>query len=142
MKQIAFFSLFGLFLLIASCENALSDDDSSSQDISVIVSENNAQWRISYYWDKDKDETSDFQGYTFTFESDGKLKAQKGDQLQAGTWRIIQDDGRQKFVIDLGQLSPLEELTDDWLILEKSTSIIKLKDDNDDHLEELHFSKI
>ncbi len=142
MKQLAYLSLFGLFFLIASCENSLTDDDSSSQDISVIISEENALWRISYFWDKDKDETNDFQGYTFTFESDGKLEAKKGDQLQAGTWRVIQDDGRQKFVIDLGQLSPLEELTDDWLILEKSSTVIKLKDDNDEHLEELHFSKI
>jgi hypothetical protein len=142
MKQLAYLSLFGLFLLFASCENTLVDDDSPAQDISVIVSEDNAQWRISYFWDKDKDETSDFQGYTFTFESDGKLEAKKGDQLQAGTWSIIQDDGRQKFVIDLGQLRPLEELTDDWLILEKSAGIIKLKDDNDEYLEELHFSKL
>jgi len=144
MKQLTFLSLLGLLFLFASCESELTKDnnDDSSQNISVILSNDNAKWKVSYFWDKDKEETSDFQGYTFVFQSDGKLQAQKGDQVVNGTWRTIQDDGRQKFVMDMGLIKPLEELTDDWLILEKSAGILKLKDDNDEHLEELHFSKL
>ena len=37
------------------------------------------------------------------------------------------------------QEDPLDELTDDWLITDWGESLIKLRDDNDEHLEELFF---
>lgn len=144
MKRITYLSLFSFFLLMAACENRLADDDGdSSQDITAVLSEEGATWRVSYFWDKDKDETSDFRAYSFKFESDGKLEIKNGDQIISGSWGLGNDDSRSKFIINAGtQAKPLSELSDDWIILEKGPAVIKLKDDNDEHLEELHFSKI
>lgn len=139
-KQLMLFMMTTfLAMTIWSCENT-SDDDMSGNDISVIVTEA-TEWRVTYYWDKDKDETSDFQGYSFQFEDDGSLLAFQGGNLTfTGSWSV--NSSSNKLVLNLGQLEPLDELTDDWLIINKSNVRIELKDDNDEHLEELHLEKV
>jgi hypothetical protein len=95
------------------------------------------QWRIHYYWDE-KDETSNFSGYTFDFQSGGVLKATKGVIFVTGTW----SETSTKFIIDFGTDPVLSELNDDWLKIEKTATSIKLKDDNPAQDDELHFSKL
>jgi hypothetical protein len=50
------------------------------------------------------------------------------------------NNSSNKLIIVIPSPKPLEELNDHWLILEMTGSSIKLKDDNDEHLEELHFA--
>ena len=95
------------------------------------------QWRIHYYWDE-KDETSDFSGYTFDFQSGGVLKATKGVIFVNGTW----SETSTKFIIDFGADPVLSELNDDWLKIDKTATFIKLKDDNPAQDDELHFTKL
>ena len=123
-----------------ACTN--SNDDTTPSGAPVIVNDNGA-WRVSYYFDKDKEETSDFSGYRFTFREDGVLEITRDGSTSSGTWKVIQDDNRQKLVINTGTaVKPLSDLTDDWIIIEQSTGRIRLEDDNDEHLEELHFEAI
>jgi hypothetical protein len=82
-------------------------------------------YRISFYWDK-KDETSDFAGYNFSFSSGGQATATKGSATVKGTW----SESGSKFIIDFGTDAVLSELNDDWQIVEKTATTIKLKDDN------------
>lgn len=137
------FQMMIVALLLAAfgaCTNA--SDDNSPSDIPVVVN-NDGAWQVSYYFDKDKDETSDFAGYRFTFRNDGVLEASRNGTSTMGTWKVIQDDGRQKLVINTGTASkPLSDLTDDWVILEQNSSRIRLQDDNTEHLEELHFESM
>jgi hypothetical protein len=90
-------------------------------------------WRISMYWDN-KDETAHFTGYTFSFNSNGQLTATNGSGTVTGSWT----ETSNKLIVDFGAHPILGELNDDWQKVEKTTTSIKLKDDNpaqDDRLE-------
>ncbi|MBK7874118.1 MAG: hypothetical protein IPJ74_27455 [Saprospiraceae bacterium] len=91
--------------------------------------------------DKDKDETSDFSGYVFTFEQGGVFKSTKNGVTTTGTWQV--NSSSNKLIINSGSaVKPLDDLSDDWIIVEKNDKLIKLKDDNDEHDEFLNFAVI
>ncbi len=115
-------------LLLGSCTN----DDQISTNTPQGV------WKITWYFDKDKDETNDFAAYSFEFLDDGTFSGNLPDgSAILGTWTQTSS----KFIIDINGAQPLDKLNDDWQILEKTDAIIRLKDDNDTHLEELTFEK-
>ena len=129
-----------LLSAIGACTNA--NDDVIPSDSSVVIN-NNGTWRVSYYFDKDKDETSGFAGYQFIFRDNGVLDASHNGATTSGTWKVVQDDGRQKLVLNTGTtVKPLVDLTDDWVVIEQNSSRIRLQDDNNEHLEELDFEAI
>ncbi len=131
----------GIYLLLLStliaCDDNSSDNTTTLDD--TLTTTNG--WKVTYFWDKDKDDTSKFQGYTFFFETGGIFKAFKNGVTTTGTWKI--GSNGNKLIINTGvSVKPLEELNDDWLIIEKSNTRIKLKDDNDTHDEFLNFESI
>lgn len=100
-------------------------------------------WRVSLFTDNGNDETSDFIGYNFVFNVNGTLMAVKNGTSKPGTWNA--NENSNKLMIDLGPKDnnnrPLGELTDDWLILSKSNTEIRLTDDNPASNEFLTFVK-
>lgn len=138
--KIRFFLFFGLYLAIiaGACTNG-NDDNSPAGNLPDILTDGSGQWRVSYYWDKDKDETNDFAGYTFNFNSDGTLEAVKNGSTTTGSWQ--HNSSSNKLIINLGDVKPLGDATDDWLIIERTDNLIKLRDDNTEHLEELYFQR-
>ena len=140
MKALKFIVLALALSAFGACTNS-ADDSTPSGD--TVLANNEGSWRVSYYFDKDKDETNDFAGFTFTFRSNGVLEATRNDATTSGTWKVIRDDGVQKLVINTGTTAkPLSDLTDDWVIVEETTTRIRLKDDNSEHVEELHFEAL
>ncbi len=125
-------------LSMFSCTN-IPDDSVDINNLTDVL-ETSGAWEVTYYWDKDQDETSDFAGYTFNFKENGVFEASRNESLQTGTWSV--NNSSQKLIINIGSAKPLTDLIDDWIILEKTDNLIKLKDDNDEHLEELHFERI
>lgn len=112
----------------------------SCTDDDQISTNNTPQgtWKVSWYFDKDKDETHDFAAYTFEFLNDGTFVANMPDgSIRLGTW--IQTSS--KLEISINGTKPLDNLNDDWLILEMNAVTIRLKDDNGIHLVELTFEK-
>ena len=83
-------------------------------------------WYVTYFFD-DYDETSDFNGYSFTFNADGTALADNGMQT-TGSWSTYTDSGVAKLDLNFGPLEPLEELMDDWEILSVSSDEIQLRD--------------
>jgi hypothetical protein len=128
-------SIFVPLLLVALIAmNACSKDDNGNPDQATPPA---GQWRISYYWDE-KDETSDFSGYTFEFLTGGTLKATMAGITVNGTW----SETSAKLVIDFGADPVLSEINDDWQKTEKTSTSIKLKDDNPAQDDQLHFVKL
>lgn len=117
-----------LIISVSSCKKS-SVDDSSNVDIT------NGTWRISYYWDE-KDETSDFSAYYFMFLSGGTFMAHNNTGAITGTWSV----SGNRLIINMTDPF-LSELNDDWLIIEKTTTSIKLKDDNPAQDDKLYFTK-
>lgn len=121
-------------LIISACHK--SNDITGSSNPGVVV----GTWKVSLFKDSGNDETTDFSGYTFTFNSDGSLAAAKGSSTTNGSWSKT-----SKFNIDLGPKTdankPLGELTDDWQIISIDSTLIKLGDDNSASGESLTFIK-
>ena len=106
-------------------DNDFNEDDVDDTNLVNVLIDGN--WAITYFFD-DKDETADFAGYVFTFLENGTAKAVKGDVVVEGTWDSNGDDGSLELDLNFGEMEPLEELMDDWDLIEFDGTIIKLKD--------------
>ncbi len=125
--------LFALATTLSSCSKHDSTDDNGGNN-SLPPSGN---WRISMYWDTG-DETNKFNGYSFTFASGGVVTASNGSNTATGTWSQTSN----KFIINFTGPVPFDDLTDDWLIVEKNATSIKLKDDNPSQDDRLEFTSL
>ncbi len=107
--------------LIADCvANTNTDPIDISQFEEVLTT---GLWYVEYFFD-DYDETDNYAGYEFSFAMDGTAQAVKSGTNVSGTWALVDDF---KFDIFFGTNTPLDELDEDWEILEATAEIIKLK---------------
>ncbi len=144
--------LYALPILLAatafsSCSKDDDDDilDINTQSLSTLVLEDT--WKVTYFFDDDDgDETAQFNGYTFTFTTQGSVTATRNGNTDTGIWLVRQDDGRTELEIDFNDDDdPLDELDEDWGVTELTPNRIKLEDlddDNDDDEEYLTLEKI
>jgi hypothetical protein len=143
----------GSFLLMSfmflSCET--SDDEMGNTGISLTEIKANAEsgtWTVSLFEEEGIDETSDFTGFGFTFNSGGVLSAVDGDNSITGAWSITSDDDTNEDAIEFNIFfaSPLNfaELSEDWDIVSYSDTRIELKDigEGDDSTDRLIFEKL
>ena len=128
--------LMSLTFLSTSCS---SDDDNSpnnnnSQIENVSNTAESGEWIITYFYDTDSEETSDYNGYTFTFENSCSLINSNGTNTYNGTWSVTDsssnDDSSDDIDFNIFFASPpdFEELSDDWDIITYSSSKIELTD--------------
>lgn len=122
--------LVGL-LVIVSCTK---DDDNPTNIIQnqVQSSIQSDTWRITKFIDSGNDETNDFTGYNFTFNSSGVLNANNGTNNHDGTWSITDsnsnDDSQDDLDLNINfNLSnDFEDLNDDWDFISQSSTKIEL----------------
>jgi hypothetical protein len=119
LTGILFFSVF------ISCKKEDNSNQTPTNTTNIVQQ---GKWKITYYNDNGKDETANFNGYTFSFEAGGKLVATKSTTL-IGSWSSGTDDSQPKLNISF-LTSPLSSLNDDWHILEQTAKKIKLEDVN------------
>lgn len=138
------FSLAMLFLLTFSLMSSTcssDDDDNNPSDNTAEIQqiENQAEtgtWVITYFFDTDTDETNHYNGYEFTFESNGVLTATNGMNTHTGSWSVTDDsssddsssDDDIDFNISFTSPADFEELSDDWDIISHSSTKIELID--------------
>jgi hypothetical protein len=113
-----------------------SNSGSTDDFIDVLTSGN---WRISYYHNSDEDDTSVYNGYVFTINANNTITITRNSSTFTGTWLFYEEDGVDLLEIDF-QDDPLDDLDDDWELLEFSSTLIQLKEEGDD--EYLSFTKI
>jgi hypothetical protein len=139
MRKTLFYSLLLMLnftLLSSTCSS--DDDDGNSNDNSqdIIQIENTVEsgtWRITSFIDSGQDETTDFNGYNFTFDANGTVNATNGTTSYNGTWSVTNDSSDDDD-IDFNILFPVpdtndfEDLNDDWDIVSYTDSRINLID--------------
>ena len=123
-----------LLLFLLSCNRDDSDVLANRID--------SGTWKITYYYDKDHDETSDYNGMSFSFSDDGTVKAVTSSASYSGTWSTGNDDSSSRLYLNFSNPDELIEISDDWIILNQSSSKIELQDDSDNGTELLTFEKI
>jgi hypothetical protein len=97
-------------------------------------------WTVGLYMEDNKDETSDFNGYTFEFKKGGTFAATlPTSAIINGTWSY--DNNSTKYKFSISGTDKLDKINDDWLIISKSSSLIELKNFNSSKNELLSFKK-
>jgi hypothetical protein len=127
-------SMKKLFVIIlAAVVFSCADDNSNDNQVKVESTAKSGTWRITYYFDTDKEETDSFTGYSFTFGS-GSLTATKASTTYTGTWSVSDsnsdDDSMDDLHFNIAFATPasFEELSDDWEIIEITDTKIRLTD--------------
>ncbi|RXK59400.1 hypothetical protein ESA94_14805 [Lacibacter luteus] len=117
-----------LFVCMVSCKKETTTNNN--------VDLQSGTWRINYYWDT-KDETSSFTSYIFMFNSGGSIMAHTSTSMVTGTW----SETATKLTLNFGSDPVLSGLNGDWLKTEKTTTSLKLKDDNAGQDDKVYFVK-
>lgn len=127
MKTIAYISVILALMAFSSC-----DDDSVTTNVGTSTDVTNTvqtgDWKITYYYDSDHEETSDFSSYRFTFSDNGTLTAASSSTTVTGTWSTGSDDSMVKMIISFTSPEMFEELSDDWHVIERTSAKIRLED--------------
>lgn len=129
MRKLFYVLAFSIFTLTGiSCN---SDDD----DPVVILPTPNADqfitfgsWRVTLYQEGDNVQTGNFTGYNFVFSSDHTISASNGVNTYGGSWSFDDDDsGSDDFNILFAAPDNFAELTEDWDILESTSTKLRLR---------------
>jgi len=145
------------FALVAcsSDDNDGNQDDMSSSADQVAETAQDGTWRVSNYTDDGEDETSDYNGFTFTFNSDGTLVAESASRTLTGTWSVDDsddssdddagtDDDDFNIFFSVSEDDDFDDLVDDWDIVSVTNTSIALRDvsGGDGSVDLLTFNKI
>jgi hypothetical protein len=137
-KKIAIIPFLSVVFFMSMASTCGDDDSSSSSSdpTPVINTVTSGTWRVTYYFDTDSDETSDFTGYNFTFGSSNVLTATNGTNTHTGSWSVTNDDSSDDdnpssdldFNILFSSPANFADLSDDWDIVSRTATKIELID--------------
>ena len=97
-------------------------------DSALVAALTTGDWYVTYFFD-DTDETSDFADFTFNFNNDGTATATDMSGPTNGNWSTGSGDETDlELNLNFGATMPLDEIAEDWDVLEYSNDIIRLKD--------------
>lgn len=101
-------------------------------DTELVAALTNGDWYVTYFFD-DEDETADFADYVFNYATDGTATATNSGGPNNGTWfTSAGDETELELNLNFGTNDPLDELAEDWDVLEVTNEIIRLKDRSGD----------
>ena len=125
MKRPILYLLIFSSLLFSCKKNDTSTTLTTTNITSTITTGN---WRITYYWDTDHEETNNFIGYNFVFNSNGTITATKSTSTINGTWSTLNDDSKIKLILSFASPADFLEISDDWHTIERTDTKIRLQD--------------
>ncbi|WGD34162.1 hypothetical protein [Olleya sp. YS] len=109
-------------------ESDCSSGGNTVDDTALVASLTTGDWYVTYYFD-DTDETSNYSDYVFNFASDGTATATNTSGSSNGSWFTSSGDETElELNLNFGTTIPLDELADDWDVLQVTNDIISLKD--------------
>ncbi|HLF52163.1 hypothetical protein [Flavobacterium sp.] len=116
-----------------TCNNDedVDDDDNDDSDNTPISPNFTAaltagSWSVTYFFDE-VNETANYTNYAFTFNVNGSINVIGNGLNLSGVWSAYVDDNENTLELDFSA-SQLEELGDDWEIIEYTPTLIRLKD--------------
>jgi len=137
--------IMGLIFSCSKDETKVEEEITAADMSEIKAAVESGDWKITNYTDDDIDETNNYVGYSFTFNSDGTLGATDGNTSVSGAWSMTTSDVDElDFNIFFTTPDIFEVLADDWEIKKYSGSKIELIDisDEDSSIESLTFEKI
>ena len=123
---ILIFAILSIFAFTSCKDNSSNTNVGTPTDVNNTVQ--TGEWVITYFYDTDSEETSNYSGYTFAFSEDGTLTAVKSSTTVTGNWSTGTDDSTTKMIISFASPDMFEELSDDWHVIERTATKIRLED--------------
>lgn len=138
MKKLLF-TLACSALLFMGCNSDDDSNDSGTNETPTIAQiQSTAQsgtWRITYFFDSDEDETSNFNGYVFTFNSNGIVSAVHPSETVTGNWSITSSSSSSSssnpdfnLFFPVNEDHDFDDLIDDWDVIQITDTTIELID--------------
>lgn len=127
MKKIFALATVFIALGLTSCKK----DEPSTSNINtsnVTTTVSAGTWRVTYYWDTNRDETANFNGFNFTFGASNLVSASNSLLTINGTWSIANDDSKIKLILAFTTNANFIEISDDWHVIERTDTKIRLQD--------------
>lgn len=125
-KRPAFSCLFIMWLFVAGLSCKKSDNNNNApQDLAGSLVSGN--WKVTAFIEDNVDETADFAGFVFSFTQGGTTTATRLATTVTGSWLTRTDSGKLKFELSYDNIDPVEELNEDWVVLERSATRIRLQ---------------
>lgn len=117
-------------ILLRNCEDDHNDGD--ILEIRNIMM--GGDWTVAKYTEGDVDETSNYEGYDFSFSAEHKVTVSTNlDPLLDGIWRVVRDsEGELRIYLNLGDEELFGELTEAWRLISLEQNRIELKNINGD----------
>jgi hypothetical protein len=128
-----FLVLCSLILFNFSCtKSSIKPNTSTTSNLSTTIT--TGTWTITQYSQGSEDKTSLFRDYTFTFASQGVLKAMKNGDSTTGSWVLVTPityygttvGTNTSVTINLGMAAPLSLLSKSWNVDSTNTTVSKL----------------
>lgn len=131
MKRVSVYLVLAcVFMLNTASMCSTTDDNSTSSDPTPVINTmTQGTWRVTTFSEDDTDHTNDFSNYDFTFASSGVLTATNGSVQNTGVWSVTAEDSSSSLDFNIGFSSPatFAEITEDWQILERTSSKLRLQ---------------
>ena len=127
---LAFFAFVSISLLSLSCSNDGNTSDTNSENVAQLQDAIiQGTWKITRFIEDGVNQTSNFNGFNFTFNTNGTVLATNGSTSINGTWSTnVSSSGTPKFVLNFNiSNGPFDEISEDWNIESVSSTLIDLK---------------
>lgn len=102
------------------------DDDGGTWNPTFASVLTTGSWYVSYYNEDGEIDTSDYNGFTFTFFGNSNIEVTKNSITTIGTWSTYIDSGFNKIEFTFTN-TDLDDFEEDWIILEYNQTVIRLK---------------
>jgi hypothetical protein len=128
---------------IESSIDDCDDDSGGSGNPTFTQIITTGTWYVSYSNHEGDVNTNDYNGYSFTFNSNNTISVVKNSMTTSGTWSNYIDSGENKLNLNFSS-SALDDLSEDWRILEYTQTVVRLKhvSGGDDGTDYLNFTKL
>lgn len=128
-----------LLLPFISCVEEDSTIQNTANTNSFLEATQNERWVISRFVEEGRDLTLNYLGSSFLFSEDKKITVENGTETTLGSWRIERDRNVSELYIDFANNRLMNELSEDWELLEFSPSLIRLTESDDTEIDTLIF---
>lgn len=129
---------FSLMSAMCSSDDETNQNGNAAEIQQVVAQVQDGNWKITYYFDSDQEETTDYVNYSFKFEANNILTViDESSNTIVGSWSVTDtsnssDDssGDDDIDFNISFTTPpkFEELSDDWDITTHNNTKIELVD--------------
>jgi hypothetical protein len=118
---------FALLLIISAAFSGCKKEDQISPSntiINTIVIP--GEWKIASFNELSIDKTSKYKAYSFKFNTNGTIIAINAASQINGAWSTVKDGDKMKIIIYFSSV-PLNDLNDDWRIVNQTSDTLELE---------------